>query len=152
MTFCPSCKLTSLSVPALVYLWRSHWFCPLFLSVNLPPVLPFLQSPRCSLRPPCPLLSVSLHLSSSEVSIHQKEEEQLKSRASHRSPLSRSLFAYKHISACLDVSGTRKNITYSHVLCPIMIQDLHLINMRNEIYIPRRPEGALLKILLQMTK
>lgn len=88
----------------LSLLWL--WFSSLILLVNVPSIPLFLQAPWHSSCPLRLLLSVSLHLCSSQVSIYQKEEVLLISRASHQKPSSRAVRAHKHISADLRASAS----------------------------------------------
>lgn len=108
--------------------------------------LPLIPPGAPCVPPLPPSIYLSLHLGSSEVPIRQAEEVLLESRASHHSPRYLSVFAYKHISACLHVRGTGKNAAYSHILS---YYDwgfmLDKYGGWDAISIPRRPEGALLK-------
>ena len=104
-------------------LWEFVLYSPLPL---IPPTL-FVSS-----LPP----SIYLSPSGYQWSIHPSERR----RRSPVPPITAphlSVFAYKHISACLHVRVIRKKSAYSHFLFPIMILDLRSIHMGNEVYILR---------------
>lgn len=91
----------------------SLWICPLFFSSLQPPGTP------CVL-PASFYLSLSICVAVKYPSIREKKHC-WSPVPPIQSPWSRSVFAYKHISAYLHVRGTGKNAVYSRILYYIRI-------------------------------
>lgn len=133
-SFSPVPALRYLSIDSL--LSSSLWIYPLFSSCN-PPGTP------CVL-PASLYLSLSIWAAVKCPSIREKKCC-WNPVPPITSPFSHCVCIQTYFSLLLHVRGTGKKVAYSHILYPIMIQDLCLMDMGNEIYILRRPEGALLK-------